>query len=144
VLDPRARQINDTSARLASHANRQLGFLAAKRNFADPPDPVCEPVDAVEGLAAKRHVCAERVADLARLLRQTDVAAADHPVELGRKPARRLRLPARDDLTACADHLSPSIRPQQPKKPVRLRSRVVVEEDNDIARSMVDSGVASP
>jgi hypothetical protein len=84
VLDSRAREIYDDSSGLAPDADRQLGFFAAQRDRVDPPDSRREPVDTLERVAAKGHVRAERVANLAWLVRQAEVAAADDPVEFRR------------------------------------------------------------
>ena len=141
MLDPRAREIHDDSSRLAPDADRQLGFFTTQRDRVDPPDPRREPLDTLERVAAKGHVRAKRVADLAWLVRQSEVAAADDPVEFAWEPPRRPRFPSRDDFTSGTDDLWPSIRRQQRSKPAGLRSCIVVEERDDLPRCMVDSCV---
>ncbi len=81
--------------------------------------------------SAYRHVRPDRVADGPRLLRHAVIGAADHPVELAWKPARRRPKPVGLDVTAGAEHVRIGVSRPQLGEPVRLGNGIVVEKGED-------------
>jgi len=120
----------------------QLGLLAAERHAPDPAEPVVEAADGVEHAAPEGHVRADDVPHLGGRGREPPVAAADHPVELGRKPGGPARVPARDDRAARGDDIRRGEMAGEPLEPARGRDAVVVEERDDRAARRRDARVA--
>ena len=93
-----------------------------------------EAADRFEGLAADRHVGADRVADRRQPGRQAAVGAAEDPVELGRQPARfgadPVRARGRRRPRSSARRRR---RRRAPAQPAGLGRRVVVGEGDDRA-----------
>ena len=114
------------------------------RGLSSSEPPSAEAADLAQNLRAHGHVGADRVADRRQLLGQAGVAAAEHPVELGRKPVRRFRSASAGSarrpprLSGIAEARSGAARA------IGLGAGVVVDEGDDRTRRRFDPGVAGP
>jgi hypothetical protein len=143
VVDRRSRVVDDLRVGPAlADADAEVGLLAAGGDRADASQLVAETAELDQHLAAQRHVGADQVAHGLALLRHAGVGAADHPVELGRKPGGLALVPGGVDGAAGAEHVGVAVGVGQALQPVGGGKGVVVEEGDDITAAGGDAAVA--
>ena len=133
MVNYRAGDVNELSTGdVASNPDREFRLLTSQRKNTQSAHLGVEHAELVKKTTTKRHRSPEEVANGSDRFWQTGIAAADHPVELGRKPARALPGPDGHRPASRTHHGRNVILRDQLFEPAGVGLCVVVKERHDV------------
>src|SRR5215212_679712 len=103
-------------------------------------DPAIE-FDLIENLAPEGHIGTDKIPYRSRLLRQTSVRAANHPVKLIGEPGRATGGPQRFKHPSDTHDSRVVIARAQHLQPVRRGDCIVVQKCNNVTACHCDAGI---
>jgi hypothetical protein len=126
---------------VASNPDCELGLLTSQRKNAQSAQLGVERAEFVKKITAERHRGPDEVANGSNRLRQAGVAAANHPIELGRHPSRAFARPDGQGSASGTDHPRHVVLRKQLLEPTGVRLCIVVEERHDVTPRCSDARV---
>lgn len=128
---------------VAPNPDREFSLLTSQRKNAKSAHLGVEHAELVKETTTERHRGPEEVANGSDRSRQAGIAAADHPVELGRKPSRALPGPDGHRPASRTHHGRHVVLRDQLFEPAGIGLCVVVEERHDVTPRCPHSRVTS-